>query len=647
MPELERAVARALEKDRELRYQTASDLRAELKRLRRDLDSATSVSGKSWRDSARRKTRRPRRRHAFVALAALAVLTVAAAFVYFAVRGPSSETRQTPAPLGNLGFTALTDQPGAELSPSLSPDGKTFVYAGRPADNWDIFALRAGGRSARNLTADTKEDDAQPAFSPDGERIAFRSERQKGGIFVMGADGESVRRLTDFGHHPAWSPDGREVVFCTHKIEDPNDRYLDPSALWAINVSTGAVRRVTDESAGDAVQPQWSPTGARIAYWGKHKAGQRDIWTVTAAGGPPVAVTDDAAFDWNPVWSPDGRHVYFSSDRGGSMNLWRVPLDERTGRVTGPPESVTTPSRYAFHLSFSRDGRRAVFVNQTSSTHIYKAAFNPHREAITAPPVAVTRGFKHTSTPDLSPDGEWFAYSSQGETREDIYVIDKDGATAPRQLTDDEHKDRDPRWSPDGKSIVFYSNRTGKYEAWAVNADGSNPRQLTFTVGANVAYPFWSPDGSHLVFNRNDESSTVIELGRPPEGPPARRLPLIPDRSLGAVWCSSWSPDGGRLGCWLGSRSENPGIYLYTLAADSYERLTNFGVHPRWFEDNRKLLFNHQGTLHMVNAETKKVTELLSPPPPYRVIGFGISKDNRTIFYGLASTDADVWLINL
>ena len=63
--------------------------------------------------------------------------------------------------------------------------------------------------------------------------------------------------------------------------------------------------------------------------------------------------------------------------------------------------------------------------------------------------------------------------------------------------------------------------------------------------------------------------------------------------------------------------------------------------------DNRKLLFYHRGTLHMVNAETKKVTELLSPPPPYRVIGFGISKDNRTIFYGLASTDADVWLINL
>ncbi|HZB44914.1 MAG TPA: protein kinase, partial [Pyrinomonadaceae bacterium] len=512
MPELEHVVARALEKDRELRYQTASDLRAELKRLRRDLDSATPVSGKSWRDSARRKTRRPRRRHAFVALAALAVLTITAAFVYLAVRGPWSETRQTPSPLGNLGFTALTAQPGAELSPSLSPDGRTFVYAAKHADNWDIFAQRAGGRSARNLTADTKEDDAQPAFSPDGERIAFRSERQRGGIFVMGADGESVRRLTDFGHHPAWSPDGREVVFCTHKIEDPNDRYLDPSALWAINVSTGAVRRLTDEGAGDAVQPQWSPTGGRIAYWGKHKAGQRDIWTVPARGGAPVAVTDDAAFDWNPVWSPDGRHVYFASNRGGSMNLWRVPLDERTGRVTGQPESVTTPSRYAFHLSFSRDGRRAVFVNQTSSTHIYKAAFNPHREAITAPPVAVTHGFKHTSTPDLSPDGEWFAYSSQGETREDIYVIDKDGATAPRQLTDDEHKDRDPRWSPDGRSIVFYSNRTGKYEAWAVNADGSNPRQLTFTEGANVAYPFWSPDGSHLVFNRNEESATVIDL---------------------------------------------------------------------------------------------------------------------------------------
>ena len=88
----------------------------------------------------------------------------------------------------------LTNQPGAELSPSLSPDGKTFVYAAESSDNWDVFAQRVGGKSARNLTADTREDDSQPAFSPDGERIAFRSERQGGGIFVMGADGESVRR---------------------------------------------------------------------------------------------------------------------------------------------------------------------------------------------------------------------------------------------------------------------------------------------------------------------------------------------------------------------------------------------------------------------------------------------------------------------
>ncbi len=84
--------------------------------------------------------------------------------------------------------------------------------------NWDIYLKRVGGERVINLTEDSAADDKQPAFSPDGELIAFRSEREGGGIFLMGATGESVRRLTDFGYNPAWSPDGKEIVCATEEV---------------------------------------------------------------------------------------------------------------------------------------------------------------------------------------------------------------------------------------------------------------------------------------------------------------------------------------------------------------------------------------------------------------------------------------------
>ena len=135
------------------------------------------------------------------------------------------------------------------------------------------------------------------------------------------------------------------------------------SELWAVKVATGETRRLTE---GDAVQPRWSPHGHRIAYWANPIAvgrRQRDIYTIPAAGGEAVAVMSDAALDWNPVWSPDGMYLYFSSNRGGTLNLWRVPIDEQSGRTLGPPEAITTPSPYVAHLSFSADGRRLVYAS--------------------------------------------------------------------------------------------------------------------------------------------------------------------------------------------------------------------------------------------------------------------------------------------
>jgi Tol biopolymer transport system component len=90
-----------------------------------------------------------------------------------------------------------------------------------------------------------------------------------------------------------------------------------------------------------------------------------------------VPVTSDDAIDWNPVWSPDGRYLYFSSNRGGSMNLWRIAIDERSGAVVGQPEPLMAPSLFAGHLSVSADGSRMTYTSFGRTSNVQKVSFDP------------------------------------------------------------------------------------------------------------------------------------------------------------------------------------------------------------------------------------------------------------------------------
>ena len=272
---------------------------------------------------------------------------------------------------------------------------------GNQAGNADIYLQSVGGLNAINLTKDSVDDDTEPAFSPDGESVAFRSERQGGGIFIMGRTGESVRRATDGGYNPAWSPDGMHLIYATDRA---NPAGRNPgSELWTVTLASGEKHRIGE---GDAVQPSWSPHGHRIAYWGLHKGAQRDIWTIPASGGVAVPVTDDLAVDWNPVWSPDGRYLYFASNRAGSMNLWRIEIDEITGNVQGDAEAITTPAPYVGHLSVAADGRTIAYTAFVENSRIEKLRFDPVNGSVSGSPIEVLGGSQVFTSPAPSPDGD-------------------------------------------------------------------------------------------------------------------------------------------------------------------------------------------------------------------------------------------------
>lgn len=163
----------------------------------------------------------------------------------------------------NVAFSKLTSQPGVEWFPSLSPDSKWVVYSGSGSGSRQIYLQSVSGQTPLDLSRDTTVDDDQPAFSPDGELIAFRSSRDGGGIFVMGRTGEAIKRVTHMGFHPSWSPDGTQLAFTTENVELYPQNSIGQSGLWIVQVSTGERRRLYE---GDAVLASWSPHNQRIAY---------------------------------------------------------------------------------------------------------------------------------------------------------------------------------------------------------------------------------------------------------------------------------------------------------------------------------------------------------------------------------------------
>ena len=565
-------------------------------------------------------------------------LTVAIALAAIAA-GWSLWRRDEPAARPHARFTRLTDQPGRETAPSLSPDGTWLVYAADAAGNWDIHWQRVGGQTPVNLTSDSASDDTQPAVSFDGRQIAFRSERDGGGLYIMGATGESVRRISDFGFNPAWSPDGTEILCVDERVVDLVSRGALSSRLWAISAATGARRQIL---ASDAVQPQWSPHGHRIAYWGKVGAQSfRDISTVAASGGDPIAVTADAFVDVNPVWSPDGQYLYFASERGGSMNLWRVAIDERSGRVLGPPEPMTVPSAYSGYLSLSRNGRYRAYTQEDRRANLQTVAFDPVAETVVGELRWITRGTRSATEPQISPDGNSVVFGSVYEPQEDLFLIRRDGSGF-RQLTNDAAVDRAPRWSPDGRRILFSSPHRGSARVWSIKPDGSELRPLVAaSFGGFIA---WSPDSTRLV-SVVQRAPMIVDVDANLQVVGSRTLPRLPGSdSLVTFW--SWSADGGKLAGYESSDQRLLGVVVYALETHQFERLTDFGARPVWLSDNRRLLFDDGDKLYLLDSHSKRVREVLSIDPD-RVERFSLSRDDRYLVISRTSRESDIWLLAL
>ena len=610
-PDLERVVSQCLAKDPAKRPSSATELRTRL---------ASLIKAPGPRS----------RRLRGAPILAVAVILIGLAAAYVA---PTWPFRDREIVLPKPTFVRLTDDRGIESWPSLSPDSREIVYAARrPTGEAGIYLRSLAGGMAVHLSKDPSDD--TPAFSPDGRLIAFGSARDNSaGIFVMDRRGESVRRLTNGGSDPSWTADGRELVYSAESGRDPDNRQA-PSELWAVNIESGQRRRIAET---DAVQPRVSPDGRLVAFWGlpvdatgkEFSAANRDIWVQPLAGGQRVPIATSESTEWNPVWAPDGHTLYFSSDRGGTMNIWQIAVHPKTGRPAGEPHAVTAPTVYAGHLNVGLDGTIA-YAAYDFSTLVRSIGFDPIAGVVDGAPSDIVTGQRAWLHPDVSRDGRFLALRSF-KAQEDVWVVGVDGSGL-RAVTNDPPRDRGPRWAPDG-SLQFYSARNGRFQFWMIQPDGSGIRQLT--RGETVLNdPVPSRDGRWVGGSNPNTGEQFIfdahDWTKPPD-----RLPSPPTKS--PVYLRDWSPDARRI-----AAADTSGVlWLFDVAAKSWERL-GVGSWPRWLPDGRRLVATSRARVMLVDTTTQAAREIYHEPA--RFIGTAVlAPDGRRLYFTSAATESDIW----
>ncbi|MGH9366914.1 MAG: hypothetical protein ACRD3M_04485, partial [Thermoanaerobaculia bacterium] len=355
----------------------------------------------------------------------------------------------------------------------------------------------------------------------------------------------------------------------------------------------------------------------------------------------------DAAIDWNPIWSPDGRSLYFLSDRNGTLNLWRIPIDETSGRPRGDPEPVTLPARAIMQFRLSRDGRKIIYMAREWAFHLQRFPLDAGR-GVTAAAEEIWSGTMIVDDLAISRDGNWLAFGSPGK-QEDIYLMRSDGSGL-KKLTDDTWRDRHPTFSPDGQTIAFQSDRNGRWELWTIGVDGSALTQLTRTSGESPTDPIWSPDGAFIAFARGRDTQLVSMGG----GRTAGHVESLPPPGPGLSFeARAWTPDNLQL---LGvvrrdAEGTRPEGMTYTLSSRSYEKLPLGGTAMRFapFRDGHHILVSsdERRGIALLDTRSGESRALLQSFAGRFTQTWAISPDEKFLFVNHATQEADIWLATL
>ena len=567
-------------------------------------------------------------------------LTVATLVACLAANLPgSTRAADTPASLPSFG------------EPSVSPDHGEIAFV----SGGDVWSVPSAGGTARLLAA-AGGTAHRPLFSPDGKQLAFvAAQPGSRGIYVLTLDGGALRQVThdDFvGDLSAWSPDGKYLYYASasHNIAYFNDMYRVPA-------EGGTPMRVLHEDYVAESEPAPSPDGASLAFvrngytqwWrrGHSHMDQSEIVVAQPASKRYESITNGDGKDHWPMWSPDGKTLYFVSDRAGSDELWSRSSDGKLRQLT------TLHDGRVLWPTIARDGKLIAFERAMRIWTYDVASGTTHELPITPRglPDAVV-GARHLtlsnrfSALDLSPDGKKLAFVGRGRvfaasasdggesqlvtmhdgaaydlptwapgSRRIAYVVDRgleqaiatyefpDGPE--RVLTPSGHHDDYPHWSPDGKSLAFVRDGRELHvldvatQADRVVAHGTMDRR-PFGDPGDVAF---SPTGDWIAYLDNDREGFTNVYVVPTAGGTPRAVTFLPNGNGGPL---AWSPDGTRLFLVTSQRTEAGQIAQVDLVPRS----------PQFREDAFRKLFQDETRPELPTRTIPTAAPSAAPRPP-------------------------------
>ena len=230
-----------------------------------------------------------------------------------------------------LSVTQLTNDEADDQQPAFSRQGDRIAFCSTRAGTWDVYVMDADGKNVVQVTSGPMHD-MHPSFAPDGKRLVYCSTNGRGGQWELWTvDLETnVKRMIGFGLFPSWSPDATHDRIAYQRARARGSRWF---SLWTLELVDGEARNVTEiamSTNAAVVTPVWSPDGKRLAFStivepaknaaGK-PAGQQDVWTINADGTNRRRLTDGKGVNATPFWGA-GERVYFVSDRGGTECIW-------------------------------------------------------------------------------------------------------------------------------------------------------------------------------------------------------------------------------------------------------------------------------------------------------------------------------------
>jgi Tol biopolymer transport system component len=445
----------------------------------------------------------------------------------------------------------VTYEPSMEVHPALSPDGRFLAYAGGNPLHTRVYVRQVSGGRPTLLTADSTAVEVSPSWSPDGSRILFASQH---GLFSVSAAGgtprqEAPARAAGPIIWSQWSRDGQTAAYVV-----ADSIFLKPAG--------GAPRFLATSTSVTGCH--WSPDGTHLvcasgnayflmvgALFGNLAPSWIELFDVR--NGARTVLTDSTGINHSPIWSPDGRFIYYVSDREGPTDIYRIPA--AGGRAT--PQRLTV-GLGAQSLSLTADGRHLAYNVYRTVGNVWSLPFGPRPMSL-RDAVQVTRGNQSAENPSVSADGKLVYYDSDLSGTSQIYRVPAAGGEQER-VTTDNHQDFAPAPSPDGHTVAFHSTRTGSRDVYLLSLDDGALTPLTDTPDQEVL-PRWSPDGRTLAWGLIGVTGGIRLARRGQDGAFGK-----PVERLGWGISPSFSPDGR----WIAFGSAPVGVRrLFVMPVDS------------------------------------------------------------------------------